>query len=120
MIDGNPVNEKEASTKLLYILRNKYVNEGWLYKFTDASAWTKPFDVFAIIKWFAIGIELKYIRLKRVSDVEKTTRGMLEPHQMLNLKKIENAWGCGYIWAYVEVEKTFYLFPFTNAEKENI
>lgn len=42
---------------------------------------------------------------------------MLEPHQLLNLQKIENAWWYWYMWAYVDVEKSFYLFPYSDGEE---
>ena len=103
-------NEKTATSNFLSIRREQNP-KGRVYKIPDIGNTLKPFDVFGIDekwKWFAW--EFKYIKTNKINY--ETAYKHLEPHQIVNLHKVNELWCDSKIICYHELTKEFYIYNF--------
>lgn len=105
-------NEALAITKHLHKWKKeKWV---WLYKIPDEWLAKKPFDVIWVIRWVPTAVEYKYCDLKSKMPDETWAYKKLEPHQVINLDKFQQAGGQSFVIIYHNETKQYLKFDFNS------
>ncbi len=84
----------------------------WVYKIPDIWRSLKPFDIVCCRNWKFVAIEVKKVlRKKEVEEsiIIERSKKLLEPHQVVALKKISSSWWEAYLVVYEQSKRVFYI-----------
>lgn len=81
-------------------------------KIPDVGNFQKQYDWWMLYKWEYIAFECKHT--KKVITSKFNPFKLLEPHQAINLLKVQkNGWQ-SYVVVYSEADKDFYIYEFND------
>lgn len=100
-------NEQASNSLFVDMLSEKYK---WIFLYTIKNFGNslKPFDIFGCRNWKMIALEGKFHYWKKEPTSEQIFK-KLEPHQVLSLYKVMQAWWypcvvCYYNWNFIKYE----------------